>query len=105
MSRGAAPFSGYLLGIGAPQIMLIAASVGGRSRLPTIQVSVRAFFLDNSDGSVKNAMRSLSKTLHWSVQMGSFGTTNSGLTNRWSGRVRDKVPSSNIGARAAQLNR
>ena len=28
-----------------------------------------------------------------------------GLTNRWSGRVKDKVPSSNIGVRAAQLNR
>ena len=28
-----------------------------------------------------------------------------GLTNRWSGRVEDKVPSPNIGARAAQLNR
>jgi len=28
-----------------------------------------------------------------------------GLTNRWSGRVRDKVPSSYTGARAAQLNR
>jgi hypothetical protein len=28
-----------------------------------------------------------------------------GLTNRWSGRVIDKVPSSNAGARAAQLNR
>ena len=27
------------------------------------------------------------------------------LTPRWSGRVRDKVPSSNGGARAAQLNR
>ena len=27
------------------------------------------------------------------------------LTPRWSGRVRDKVPSSNVGARAAQLNR
>jgi hypothetical protein len=28
-----------------------------------------------------------------------------GLTPRSSGRVRDKVPSSNIGPRAAQLNR
>jgi hypothetical protein len=28
-----------------------------------------------------------------------------GLTNRWSGRVQDKVPSSNSGVRAAQLNR
>ena len=28
-----------------------------------------------------------------------------GLTNRWSGRVGDKVPSSYVGARAAQLNR
>jgi hypothetical protein len=27
------------------------------------------------------------------------------LTNRSSGRVRDKVPSANVGARAAQLNR
>ena len=27
------------------------------------------------------------------------------LTNRWSGRVMDKVPSSNAGVRAAQLNR
>ena len=27
-----------------------------------------------------------------------------GLTNRWSGRVRDKVPSPYVGARAAQLN-
>jgi hypothetical protein len=27
------------------------------------------------------------------------------LTNRWSGRVKDKVPSSNAGVRAAQLNR
>jgi hypothetical protein len=27
------------------------------------------------------------------------------LINRWSGRVGDKVPSSNRGARAAQLNR
>ena len=27
------------------------------------------------------------------------------LTNRWSGRVKDKVPSSNFGVRAAQLNR
>jgi hypothetical protein len=27
------------------------------------------------------------------------------LTNRWSGRVRDKVPSSYGGVRAAQLNR
>jgi len=27
------------------------------------------------------------------------------LTNRWSGRVLDKVPSSYVGARAAQLNR
>jgi hypothetical protein len=27
------------------------------------------------------------------------------LTNRWSGRVEDKVPSPNVGARAAQLNR
>jgi hypothetical protein len=26
-------------------------------------------------------------------------------TNRWSGRVRDKVPSPYAGARAAQLNR
>jgi hypothetical protein len=29
----------------------------------------------------------------------------SGLTNRWSGRVKDKVPSSNVGVRAAQLGR
>jgi hypothetical protein len=28
-----------------------------------------------------------------------------GLTNRWSGRLMDKVPSSYAGARAAQLNR
>jgi len=28
-----------------------------------------------------------------------------GLTNRWSGRVKDKVASPYIGARAAQLNR
>ena len=28
-----------------------------------------------------------------------------GLTTRWSGRVKDKVPSPNLGARAAQLNR
>jgi hypothetical protein len=28
-----------------------------------------------------------------------------GLTNRWSGRVIDKVPSSNVDVRAAQLNR
>ena len=28
-----------------------------------------------------------------------------GLTPRWSGRVDDKVPSSNAGMRAAQLNR
>jgi len=27
------------------------------------------------------------------------------LTNRWSGRVKDKVPSSYVGVRAAQLNR
>ena len=27
------------------------------------------------------------------------------LTNRWSGRVKDKVPSSTVGVRAAQLNR
>jgi len=27
------------------------------------------------------------------------------LTNRWSGRVKDKVPSPNIGVRAAQLKR
>jgi hypothetical protein len=27
------------------------------------------------------------------------------LTTRWSGRVRDKVPSSYAGVRAAQLNR
>ena len=27
------------------------------------------------------------------------------LTNRWSGRVEDKVPSSYVGVRAAQLNR
>jgi hypothetical protein len=27
------------------------------------------------------------------------------LTRRWSGRVKDKVPSSNVGVRAAQLNR
>lgn len=29
----------------------------------------------------------------------------SGLTRRWSGRVKDKVPSSNVGMRAAQPNR
>ncbi len=28
-----------------------------------------------------------------------------GLTNRWSARVEDKVPSPNTGVRAAQLNR
>jgi hypothetical protein len=28
-----------------------------------------------------------------------------GLTNRWSGRVRDKVPSPYTGVRAAQLDR
>ena len=28
-----------------------------------------------------------------------------GLTNRWSGRLKDKVPSSHTGVRAAQLNR
>jgi hypothetical protein len=27
------------------------------------------------------------------------------LTNRWSGRVMDKVPSSDVGVRAAKLNR
>jgi len=27
------------------------------------------------------------------------------LTNHWSGRVEDKMPSPNAGARAAQLNR
>jgi hypothetical protein len=27
------------------------------------------------------------------------------LTNRWSGRVQDKLPSSNAGVRAAQLSR
>jgi hypothetical protein len=29
----------------------------------------------------------------------------SGLTNHWSGRVMDKVPSPCIGVRAAQVNR
>jgi len=33
------------------------------------------------------------------------GLTVRHLTNRWSGRVRHKVRSSNVGARAAQLNR
>jgi hypothetical protein len=33
-------------------------------------------------------------------------TPNSGgLTNRWSGRVKDKVPNSSVGVRTAQLNR
>jgi hypothetical protein len=32
-------------------------------------------------------------------------TKERGLTNRWSGRVEDKVPSSHGGVRAAQLNR
>jgi hypothetical protein len=31
--------------------------------------------------------------------------TSRGLTNRWSRRVEDKVPSSEAGVRAAQLNR
>lgn len=31
--------------------------------------------------------------------------TAGGLTNRWSGRVRDKVPLAIAGMRAAQLNR
>jgi len=35
----------------------------------------------------------------------SFCRSWSRLTNRWSGRVRDKVPSSYHGVRAAQLNR
>jgi hypothetical protein len=34
-----------------------------------------------------------------------LGVTLGGLTNRWSGRVKDKVPSSDTGGRAAQLNR
>jgi len=34
-----------------------------------------------------------------------LGFTLGGLTNRWSGRVKDKVPSSTAGVRAAQLNR
>jgi hypothetical protein len=33
------------------------------------------------------------------------GHTEAPLTNRWSGRVKDKVPSSYTGVRAAQLNR
>jgi hypothetical protein len=33
------------------------------------------------------------------------GDSRAYLTPRWSGRVNDKVPSSNFGARAAQLNR
>jgi len=33
------------------------------------------------------------------------GPLGCGLTLRWSGRVEDKVPSPNRGARAAQLNR
>jgi hypothetical protein len=31
--------------------------------------------------------------------------TRAGLTNRWSGRVIDKVPSPDAGVRAAQLSR
>ena len=36
---------------------------------------------------------------------GNRGLKKCRLTPRWSGRVRDKVPSPNVGARAAQLNR
>jgi hypothetical protein len=32
-------------------------------------------------------------------------TTTCRLTNRWCGRVKDKVPSSIVGTRAAQFNR
>ncbi|HEU0069570.1 MAG TPA: hypothetical protein VFQ26_09995 [Nitrospiraceae bacterium] len=34
-----------------------------------------------------------------------LATVVSDLTPRWSGRVKDKVPSSTVGARAAQLYR
>jgi len=39
------------------------------------------------------------------VSSGSRSSWDRRLTPRWSGRVRDKMPSSNRGVRAAQLNR
>jgi hypothetical protein len=46
---------------------------------------------------------SLPKGREWRGMMGKL--QGRALTNRWSGRVRDKVPSPNVGVRAAQLNR
>ena len=53
---------------------------------------------------------SLAKTIAAKIACPCLGTSShmkgpSGLTNRWSGRVRDKVSSSYVGVRAAQLNR
>ena len=39
------------------------------------------------------------------VSSGNGHLSSGGLTNRWSGRVKDKVPGSNVGVRAAQFNR
>src|SRR3954463_11733451 len=40
-----------------------------------------------------------------SIAVAFASTSDCHLTPRWSGRVKDKVPSSNVGVRAAQLNR
>jgi hypothetical protein len=39
------------------------------------------------------------------VRCAALGTSAGRLALRWSGRVKDKVPSANIVVRAAQLNR
>jgi hypothetical protein len=50
----------------------------------------------------------LPRSYRGSIPFGRMGLANETvrrLTPRWSRRVRDKVPSPNVGAHAAQLNR
>ena len=56
-------------------------------------------------GTVPDGMPDAYGTCDERARMTRYSTADGRLTTRWSGRVKDKVPSSYNSARAAQLNR
>jgi len=93
-------------GTPSPQVACAQSAVRGSSR----RSAFRAINSPHTRIGITHLERAVqSLKWRWNLMLlrksKSDASARSRLTPRWSGRVNDKVPSSNVGARAAQLNR
>lgn len=119
MARERDPFDSAAVDEAAPSLFSDAVSLAASQvvTLETLTATERARARDRPLGTLVPEMKRLrlSKALLQVVSRGTLGrmsspgrlapTARRRLTNRSSGRVNDKVPSSDAGVRAAQLNR